>query len=112
MRTLPICLKLREALAGTKPSFHHVFVISMGTSFNFIFSEWKTLSLLCLKTLVAILRIQVALRILFVNVKFPVSFPLWCPSSAQQRAQCLRRPALTPTRDNQSLHPYEKLKES
>lgn len=90
MRTLPICLKPKEALAGTKLSFHNVFVFSMATSFNLVFSKWKTLSLLYLKTLGAILWMQVALRILFVNVKFPVSFPLQCLSSMQQRAQCSR----------------------
>ena len=122
MRTLPICLKLLwsyEVLMGTEPSFHHVFVISVTTSFNLFFSEWKSLYLLCLKTQVAILWIQGALRILFVNVKFPVSFPLWCSSSVQQRAQCLRWPVLTRVTCVDSNkgwpdfeHPYEKLKES
>lgn len=95
--------KIGEDLAGKKNSFHHVFVLSIATSFNLVFSGWKTLSLLCLKTVVAILWIQVAFRVLFVNIKFPVSFPLWCPSSVQQGAQCLRWPALTPTRADQSL---------
>lgn len=48
----------------------------MATSFNLVFSEWKTLSLLCLKTLVVILWLQVAVRILFVNVEFSLMVPV------------------------------------
>lgn len=69
----PICLKLRDARTGKHSSFHHIFVISMATSFDFVLSEWKTLVLLCLKPVVMILQEQVALELLFANIKCSLS---------------------------------------